>query len=359
MIFCKDLLFVHVPKTGGASVSKYLLKVLPKPVYWTHPEAGETPSNPGVVHIRGVAHESLEEARDVIQEYGYDIAEIPLILAVLRNPYSLEVSRYAYLKKGYIWDRGNNQELALYEDFESFAIKSTDHGGPGMSLQTYFLLDGRMPENLRVIKMENLAEGVKEALRTVGIETTDDFPEENVSEHDPFLSYYTRAAEEAVYQRYKWVFDEGFYKRIDPSNFMFYEKIPSPEQRVPIVSSVRQIGRSYGLWHDSWVGSVLRFEVAVEKPINRITIEGRFQHEFEGGIELVLNVNEQQTVAAFSNDPFFRWSVPCSIKPNSTAEIELKPSAVFRPKKTGRFEDKRELSFLLHSFVFDYVPQHE
>ena len=37
MIFSKDVLFIHVPKTGGMSTSGYLLDMLPRPVYLTHP----------------------------------------------------------------------------------------------------------------------------------------------------------------------------------------------------------------------------------------------------------------------------------------------------------------------------------
>jgi len=40
-------------------------------------------------------------------------------------------------------------------------------------------------------------------------------PRINQSRRGDYRSYYTPQAEEAVYGRYRWVFDEGFYPRLD------------------------------------------------------------------------------------------------------------------------------------------------
>ncbi len=108
MIFSKDVLFIHVPKTGGMSTSCYLLDILPRPVYLTHPAEVWNDDLPwrGIVQIVGRRHESLMEARDVVARHGFDIHRFPIILATIRNPYDLEVSRYTYLRIGYHWERG-------------------------------------------------------------------------------------------------------------------------------------------------------------------------------------------------------------------------------------------------------------
>ncbi len=219
MIFCKDVLFVHVPKAGGMSVTRCLLRVLPRPVYYSLPPPHEKITDPSIVQIPGVRHETLEEAREIVRAYGYDILEFPLILAVLRNPYAIEVSRYKYLQQtSHRPDRADDQELALNEDFQTFAIKSSFHAGDSRPLESYFLLDGKVPPNLRIIKFENLVEELKAALRQVGIEQVADFPHLNRSRHADFRLYYTRRAEEAVYQKYKWAFDSGLYERLDPGD---------------------------------------------------------------------------------------------------------------------------------------------
>ena len=50
----------------------------------------------------------------------------------------------------------------------------------------------------------------------VGIEKVVNFPHLNRSHHADFRLYYTKRAEEVVYQKYKWAFDSGLYERFDP-----------------------------------------------------------------------------------------------------------------------------------------------
>lgn len=243
MIFSKDLLFIHVPKTGGMSTSGYLLDVLPKPVHLSHPAEvwNDTLAERGIVQIVGKRHESLPEARDVVARHGFAVETFPLVLATIRNPYDLEVSRYAYLRQGYHWERGAEQDLALASTFEEYAVKNDQRGGIWQTeeltfhdaaalgddappeypneLKDFYTLDGRIPPNLRVIRFENMVAELMDALRSVGIDArAADFPWVNQSRRDDFRSYYTPRAEEAVHARYRWVFDQGFYPRLDPDH---------------------------------------------------------------------------------------------------------------------------------------------
>lgn len=238
MIFSKDLLFIHVPKTAGMSTSGYLLDILSKPVYLTHPVEvwNDALAEKGIVQIVGKRHEALPEARDVVARYGFAIDRFPIILATIRNPYDLEVSRYTYLRRQHPWERGPEQELALACTFEEFAVKNQQRGGSWATgavttrdpaatadwgrdqpeypneLRDFYQLDGRVPDNLRMIRFENLVEDLTDALCSVGIEgRPEDFPWVNRSRQDHYLGYYTRRAEEAVYRRYQWVFDRGMY----------------------------------------------------------------------------------------------------------------------------------------------------
>ena len=240
MIFSRDLLFIHVPKTGGMSTSGYLLEILPKPVYLSHPAEvwnEELPAR-GVVQIVGKRHESLPEARDVVARHGFAVERFPLILAAIRNPYDLEVSRYTYLRVGYHWERGPEQDLALASTFEEYAVKNEQRGGIWQTeeltvhdaaalgdaappdypneLKDFYTLDGRIPPNMRVIRFENMVPELIDALRAIGVDGREaDVPWVNQSRRDDFRAYYTPRAEEAVYQRYRWVFDQGFYPRLD------------------------------------------------------------------------------------------------------------------------------------------------
>ncbi len=354
MIFCKDLLFIHIPKTGGMSVSKFLLQVLPRPVYYTLPTRDENLSYDGIVQILGPRHESLEEARKGTTKYGFDVCEFPLVLAVLRNPYSLEVSRYEYLRLGRPIDRGPNQHLALTSDFETFASESSNHGGPSRPIESYFLLDGKMPKNLEIIRFESLADDVGKVLRKIGITCNiSDFPWVNRSSHSDYKSYYSQAAEEAVYRRYKWVFDHGSYERMDPREFSSTVVSFPRGDRLPTVGPVRTVGPRIGYWRDSWVGPTLRFAIVASKPIEEITIEGAFPLQCDGTNEFVLTVNKQEFVASFDKHEGFVWTVPCRIMANAKTQIDLTSSSNWCPKQLGISEDGRQLSFKLVCVVFE------
>ena len=82
-------------------------------------------------------------------------------------------------------------------------------------MKDFYLLDGRFPGNLRLLRFERLIEDLRDALRDVGIVAPEEVPRINQSRRGDYRSYYTPQAEEAVYGRYRWVFDEGFYPRLD------------------------------------------------------------------------------------------------------------------------------------------------
>jgi tetratricopeptide (TPR) repeat protein len=214
MIFSDRLLFLHVPKTGGSSVVQYLLETLPRPVYYSLPPDHEADVPPGVIRFHGIAHETLGEARLVLAERSRRLEDVPVVVACVRNPYELEVSRFAYLRRDLnSYNHGLQQAVALLGDFELFAMCSRVHGG--RPLESYFVLDGVVPPNLRIIKLESIERDLARCLAEAGVGTgAAKIPHHNRSAHDPFPSYYTPAAEQAVYEKYKWIFDAGLYPRL-------------------------------------------------------------------------------------------------------------------------------------------------
>lgn len=212
MIFCEKLLFLHVPKTGGISVTSVLLDILPRPVYYSAPSGHHGSPRDGVVFVPGIRHETLADAEEVLPTHGWRLEQFPIIVACLRNPYEIEVSRYSYLRKGHPWDRGLSQELALTGDFERFAADSPPHAH--RELEAYFLLRGSRPENLRIVRVEQLTTELTAVLREVGVDAKIRIPRMNRSRHRRYSHYYTPLAEEAVYRKYRWAFEAGGYERL-------------------------------------------------------------------------------------------------------------------------------------------------
>jgi hypothetical protein len=349
MIFNRNLLFVHVPKAGGMTITSHLLEVLPRPIYYSVPEGHSRVTGPGVIHIPGYRHENLAEARVVVARHGFDILRFPTILAAIRNPYALEVSRYAYLQKGHPWDAGHNQRLAMEECFERFAVGSVDHARP---IQTYFELDGQIPPNLRVLRCERLAEDLRDTLRQVGIESRDAPPRENESSHGAYEGYYTRVAEEAVYRRYRWVFERGFYSRFDRKTFSFVQAPATTGPRLPLEGPVQQVGTASGLWPDGWVGEALRFQVRPAEPVGRIVIEGRLPYKFPGALELIVIVGDCTTRHAVGGAETFRVDVGALSEPGHSVKVLVSASATFCPRDHGLNDDGRRLSFILQRVSF-------
>ena len=98
LVFSPDLLFVHVNKTGGTSVALHLIEVLPRPVYYVNQTAYRIDHRPGVTHVPGHPHQRLADAAAFIEPFGLRLPALPLVLAVVRNPYDLFVSHYSWQK---------------------------------------------------------------------------------------------------------------------------------------------------------------------------------------------------------------------------------------------------------------------
>jgi hypothetical protein len=212
VLWNRQLLFIHVPKTGGMSITKHLMRWLPGPVYLAVPE-GHEPRNPPqqVRVVAGRRHATLDQARDALAPYGLNLHDVPLITAVVRNPYDMEVSRFFYLRKGNPWDSGPDQELAMSGNFEEFALGVARRS---LRMERYYTIDGLTPSNLHLLRFERLQEDFGRLAALVDLpKTAGHLPRANATEHRRYREYMTQRAAEAVYRRYQWVFDSGLYER--------------------------------------------------------------------------------------------------------------------------------------------------
>ncbi len=102
-------------------------------------------------------------------------------------------------------------------DFETFVREAAFHGKAYPALEEYYEIAGRIPENLRLIRQEYIDGDMKSALAEVGIRLTKKLPVTNVSQHGTREEYLTPVAERAIYERFHWFFDRGYYERIVPA----------------------------------------------------------------------------------------------------------------------------------------------
>ncbi len=355
MLFNRKILFLHVPKTGGMAITKYLLDILERPIYYTHPDHDFALEASGVIQIQGIRHENLEDAQCILRERSFELEQFAAILAVIRNPYDLEVSRFAYLQNNHPWDRGRNQDLALSGDFEYFAKSSTDHGGSQRSIKTYFELDGVAPQNLRILRTEQLESDLKSALFQVGVTSERPLLLDNQSIHDSPEKYYTLQAEEAVYQRYSWLFEQGFYKRMARESLPSTRLCPISGPTIPITGPVQQIGFSAGLWQDAWVDKKLMFHVRAIEDVRHVLLSGTFPKNYAKQVSVNLAINEcvtTSTIELCEEHISFEIGLDCLLPSGTNARIEVVPSSHWCPQRFSNSPDTRDLSFHLNSISF-------
>jgi hypothetical protein len=215
MLFNQDLLFLHVPKTGGMAVTNKLLEILPKPIYYALPEGFNNKAHqpPEIMAVAGKRHGNLQDAKKWVAEYGKTLASFKKIIATIRNPYAMEVSRYFYLRVDRAWDQGNAQTIALNNDFETFTLESLYFGRKSSQIEKYFVLDNITPDNLTVIRQEQLHADLAKVLAELNITLDTPIAKINITKHQDYHQYLTPKAEAVIYQRYQWLFDVGFYQR--------------------------------------------------------------------------------------------------------------------------------------------------
>jgi hypothetical protein len=154
-----------------------------------------------------------------------------------------------YAKEGGFTEKLHHRkrDVAQSSDFRTFVEQAAKpHGLQFLHrVKDHFFLDGAIPANLRILRFERLADDVREALRELGIESDAEFPWLNRSDHAANFSYYDEFSEQAVYDASRWLFDLGFYHRLNPGGRVDDER--HGDQAAPaslVLPSADQGGRS-------------------------------------------------------------------------------------------------------------------
>jgi hypothetical protein len=196
MIWNDEILFIHAPKTGGMSLTKLLTENLPS----------------------AQATEARHETISVAKEKLGDLSRFKRIFVVMREPYTLEISRYNYLRIGHPVDRGVAQNLALAGDFKEYLRKAPFFAKFPPRLDLYYHDGlGRVPENMVILRYESLAQDIAAHVYPF-LTAHAEIPRLNVTGESRFEDYYCDTEMERLcFIRHVWFFNEGFYTRRIPS----------------------------------------------------------------------------------------------------------------------------------------------
>ena len=214
------LLFIHIPRCGGTSITDYLM-----------------------LTIRGMTHSKFPIGHIRLQDVEYFIGRKPSsfekIIAIVRNPFDLEVSCFNYARKLVI----DNREGALWH-FQAFSYLDVSgccqdplckfnyyyerkflpeiYGTCEMSLleidermrehgvQKYWVsVDGEVPVNLEIIKFENLADVIEKTVRYRQADIP--LPHVNGTKNETnTLNRFDRQARDSVLRNYHWTIDNYY-----------------------------------------------------------------------------------------------------------------------------------------------------
>jgi len=214
MLWNRSFLFVHIPKTAGKSLNRAFADALERPITCLIPRGQfQTLADcdqDGLYIREGRGHEALRKAATILeQEEGRSLAHLDAIFVAIRNPYDLMVSNYFYMRETYKHNKDRpNFQIANKYPFEEYAVRV------GFApVERWLTLDGEVPPNLRILRFENLQNDFNRYAEEFGFRRLE-LPRLNASERNHFTGYITARAEQAIYEKFRFLFDNGYYKRL-------------------------------------------------------------------------------------------------------------------------------------------------
>jgi len=219
MVYNDKVLFIHIGKTGGTSAANYLCKTLDAPVFNVIPEGDQNVKSIGhETTLKGRRHATLEEAKTFLKTYKKGIKSFEKIYAVIRNPYLLEISLFNYYTKLYKsgainLDKAPRRKKAIENGVFDAFVKEKFYHRNNLNIRKYITIDNKIPENVSLIKFEELQDEFLKIGETYG-NGNKDFPYLNKSKKGNIRDLITPELELIIYRKYKWVFQVGNYERL-------------------------------------------------------------------------------------------------------------------------------------------------
>lgn len=229
MVINPDVLFLHIPKTGGTSCTDFLCQALAEPVFLSslHYQTSATHFQASV--IPGISHETLgeihESSGELARKTGILLDDLKLIVAVLRHPYEIELSNYHFYRDGnnnilrhkMFRDARTEWRIDLAQgDFAGF-VRNSGHfrvgfDGADLRCEDYFLVGGKMDPRMRLLRAETLSVDFPRLLQPFTRGDVD-FPFTNRSRRESSTPFENLDGDlrQLIYLKHKWVFDNGYY----------------------------------------------------------------------------------------------------------------------------------------------------
>ena len=230
MVLNPDVLFLHIPKTGGTSCTDFLCQALAEPVFLSSLNEQLASSHFRATLIPGMSHETLSELQgsstQIKQRTGIALTDVKLIIAVVRHPYEIELSNFHFYRSGnrnILRNKLFRDERTVWRidlaqgDFSDFVAQSghfrTRVDGSDIRCEDYLLVNGEMDHRIKVLRSESLS---TEFPRLVApfTDRVVEFPFANRSQRSAAAPFEDLGADlqQLIYLKHRWVFDQGYYE---------------------------------------------------------------------------------------------------------------------------------------------------
>lgn len=212
IIFNREVLFVHNPKTAGTSMLRWLSSVLP------------SAQTVGIREL-GTHHPHLSMALGyACGRTGNQPGDFKRILAVVRDPVDRERSMYSHfqslatrpdtpehLKDELMLRRVHLAAQLEFDEYMRTLDRELGHCDVWQSRWFYFAMDGERLPNSQVLRFSKLDEDLSAALRDV--ELTSEPPLPHLNRSDSANVSVDGWSEHFILKSYRWMEDDGL---LDP-----------------------------------------------------------------------------------------------------------------------------------------------
>ena len=229
MIWNEEILFLHIPRSGGTSVARALHRRLKGSVFSTVPQpekltarrwrrqayrsTGLGPRDITFLHGR---HETLAQAVKILAAHERSLEDFERIAVISRSPYEIELSRYQHLRSpANRHDAGLARDIARTTTFSEFLETAPLFGHLPPRLDLYYRLSEHdpIPANLRRLAFDSLVADFEEHFGRF-LTRGPRLGHVNASDRRIDLDMVYGTVEENIcFERHRWIFDQGWFSR--------------------------------------------------------------------------------------------------------------------------------------------------
>jgi len=215
MLFNKDYLFIHIPRTGGKCIKSTIIPFLKKPIYLCQKHIDKKYFNVKDFYLlpNESSHKLAVDTKFFLKENGIDINTLKVITTI-RNPYDRIKSLYKFRKfKNKMWTD------CSFDTFLKHHINSEARTIFFKPIKDYCTIDNQLLQNINFIRFDHINEDLCKVFNIKEIDASVKKHNEikTLSEEESKEVFYLKDKKKAVAIINKWeewAINQGLVKAV-------------------------------------------------------------------------------------------------------------------------------------------------